>query len=77
MRDAKLPQHVEVNHSSVARGGSAVVATHNLSRAFAMADRFVFLRDGAVSHRAEKVDFDPQHLRELYAAHAEELRAES
>ncbi len=57
--------------SVTARGGSALVATHNLSRAFAMADRFVFLRDGAVSHRADKVHLDPQRLRELYGQYAE------
>ena len=32
-----------------ARGGSAIVATHNLSRAYDMADRFVLMREGAVS----------------------------
>ena len=31
-----------------ARGGSAIVATHNLSRAYDMADRFVLMREGAV-----------------------------
>jgi ABC-type multidrug transport system ATPase subunit len=29
-----------------ARGGSAIVATHNLSRAYDMADRFVLMREG-------------------------------
>jgi ABC-type multidrug transport system ATPase subunit len=57
--------------SVTARGGSAVVATHNLSRAYAMADRFVFLRDGAVSHRAEKAAITVERLRALYAEHAE------
>jgi ABC-type multidrug transport system ATPase subunit len=58
--------------SVTARGGSALVATHNLSRAYAMADRFVFLRDGAVSHRAEKAGLTAEHLRALYAEHAEQ-----
>jgi ABC-type multidrug transport system ATPase subunit len=58
--------------SVTARGGSALVATHNLSRAYAMADRFVFLRDGAVSHRAEKAELTVERLRALYAEYAEE-----
>jgi ABC-type multidrug transport system ATPase subunit len=57
--------------SVTARRGSAVVATHNLSRAFAMADRFVFLRDGAVTHCTDKGSLTVERLRALYAEHAE------
>ncbi len=63
------------------RGGSAIVATHNLSRAFDMADRFVIMRDGAVVWRTVKDTISVEALRELYARHAEggdgEQRAES
>jgi ABC-type multidrug transport system ATPase subunit len=58
--------------SVAGRGGAAVLATHNLSRAFAMADRFVFLRDGAVSHAVEKGGLTIDALRALYARHAED-----
>jgi heme ABC exporter ATP-binding subunit CcmA len=61
-----------------ARGGSALVATHNLSRAYDMADRFVLMRDGAVAHRADKSEVSAEELRGLYTRHAEneEPRAE-
>ncbi len=52
-------------------GGAAVVATHNLTRAFAMADRFVLMRDGAVVHRVDKGGLRAETLRDLYACHAE------
>ncbi len=58
--------------SVAARGGAAVLATHNLSRAFAMADRFVLLREGAVSCRADRTAVTPEGLRALYAQHAED-----
>jgi ABC-type multidrug transport system ATPase subunit len=58
--------------SVAARGGAAIVATHNLSRAFAMAGRFVFLRDGAVSHCVEKGALTAERLRALYTRHAED-----
>jgi heme ABC exporter ATP-binding subunit CcmA len=54
-----------------ARGGSAIVATHNLSRAYDMADRFVLLRDGAVTRRVDKDRLTVDQLREMYARHAE------
>jgi ABC-type sugar transport system ATPase subunit len=54
-----------------ARGGAAIVATHNLSRAYAMADRFVLMRDGAVAWRVERQGLHADQLRELYARHAE------
>jgi heme exporter protein A len=54
-----------------ARGGSAIVATHNLSRAYDMADRFVLMREGAVAHRVEKRDLSMEQLRGLYTRHAE------
>ncbi len=57
--------------SVVTRGGAAVVATHNLTRAFAMADRFVLMRAGAVTHRVEKRGLQAEALRELYARYAE------
>ncbi len=57
--------------SVVVRGGAAVVATHNLTRAFAMADRFVLMRDGAVAHRVDKGGLRAEALRDLYARHAE------
>ena len=57
--------------SMAARGGAAIVATHNLSRAYGMADRFVVIRDGAVTWRAPKDDLTPEMLRDLYARHAE------
>jgi ABC-type multidrug transport system ATPase subunit len=57
--------------SVAARGGAAIVATHNLSRAFAMADRFVFLRDGGVSHRVDKAGLGLEQLRALYTRYAE------
>ncbi len=57
--------------SVVTRGGAAVVATHNLTRAYAMADRFVLMRDGAVTHRVEKRGLQAVALRELYARYAE------
>jgi heme exporter protein A len=54
------------------RGGAALVATHNLSRAFELADRFVLMRDGAVRFEAAKADgLTAERLRELYAQHAE------
>ena len=58
-------------HALAARSGSALVATHNLSRAYALADRFVFLRDGGVTFEAAKAGVSAEGLRELYAAHAE------
>jgi heme ABC exporter ATP-binding subunit CcmA len=54
-----------------ARGGSAIVATHNLSRAYDMADRFVLMRDGGVARRADKDGLTPDQLREIYARYAE------
>ena len=54
-----------------ARGGSAIVATHNLSRAYEMADRFVLMRDGAVARHVEKECVTVDQLRELYTRHAE------
>jgi ABC-type multidrug transport system ATPase subunit len=64
-----------------ARAGSAIVATHNLSRAYDMADRFVLMREGAVTRRVEKDGLSLEQLRALYTQHAEnggeEPRAES
>jgi len=57
--------------SVCARGGSAIVATHNLSRAYDMADRFVLMREGAVSRRVDKEHISVDQLRELYTRHAE------
>ncbi|HSB79806.1 MAG TPA: heme ABC exporter ATP-binding protein CcmA [Candidatus Methylomirabilis sp.] len=57
--------------SVTARGGAAIVATHNLTRAYAMADRFVLMRDGAVAWRVERQGLHPDQLRELYEQHAE------
>ena len=57
--------------SVAARGGAAVVATHNLSRAYGMADRFVLMRDGAVAWRVEKAGLTAEGLRDLYARYAE------
>ena len=57
--------------SVTARGGAAVVATHNLSRAYGMADRFVLMRDGAVAWRVGKDGLSADQLRELYARYAE------
>jgi heme exporter protein A len=57
--------------SVAARGGAAVVATHNLSRAFDMADRFVLMRDGAVAWCVEKRGLSADRLRELYGRYAE------
>jgi heme ABC exporter ATP-binding subunit CcmA len=53
------------------RGGSALVATHNLSRAYDMADRFVLMRDGAVAYGADKQAVSAEALRQLYARYAE------
>ena len=54
------------------RGGAAIVATHNLSRAFEMADRFVILRDGAVRYAVAKYEgISIDGLRTLYARYAE------
>ncbi|MFI5341325.1 MAG: heme ABC exporter ATP-binding protein CcmA [Candidatus Methylomirabilales bacterium] len=57
--------------SVAARGGAAVMATHNLSRAYDMADRFVLMRDGAVAWRVEKQGLSADRLRELYGRYAE------
>ena len=57
--------------SVTARGGAAVVATHNLSRAYGMADRFVLMRDGAVARRVGKDGLAADQLRDLYARYAE------
>jgi heme exporter protein A len=57
--------------SVTARGGAAVVATHNLSRAYGMADRFVLMRDGAVAWRVGKDGLSAEQLRDLYARYAE------
>src|SRR5512139_334766 len=57
--------------SVASRGGAAIVATHNLSRAYGMADHFVLIRDGAVTWRASKDGLTAEMLRELYARHAE------
>jgi heme ABC exporter ATP-binding subunit CcmA len=57
--------------SVTARGGAAIVATHNLSRAYAMSDRFVLMRDGVVTYRAGKGGLSAEGLWELYARHAE------
>lgn len=54
-----------------ARGGSAIVATHNLSRAYEMSDRFVLMREGAVTHRADKNHLTIERLRSLYTRYAE------
>jgi ABC-2 type transport system ATP-binding protein len=59
-----------------ARGGSAIVATHNLSRAYDMADRFVLMREGAVARRLEKRDLSMEQLRALYTRHAENAEEE-
>ena len=60
-----------------ARGGSALVATHNLTRAFGMADRFCFVRDGRVTHEAGKDGLSADGLHELYVRHAESEEAEA
>jgi ABC-2 type transport system ATP-binding protein len=57
--------------SVAARGGAAVVATHNLSRAYDMADRFILMRDGAVALRVQKQGLSAEELRDLYGRHAE------
>ncbi len=57
--------------SVASRGGAAVMATHNLSRAYGMADRFVLMRDGAVAWRVEKQGLSADALRDLYGRHAE------
>jgi len=57
--------------SVAARGGAAVVATHNLSRAYDMADRFVLMRDGAVAWRVGKQGLSADQLRDLYGRYAE------
>lgn len=57
--------------SVAAHGGAAVMATHNLTRAYDMADRFVLMRDGAVARRLEKRGLSADQLRELYARYAE------
>jgi len=57
--------------SVAARRGAAVVATHNLTRAYDMADRFVLMREGAVTWRVEKRGLTAEALRELYARYAE------
>ncbi len=54
-----------------ARGGSAIVATHNLSRAFDMADRFVLMQGGAVTGCVAKDGLTLERLRALYTRHAE------
>jgi heme exporter protein A len=54
-----------------ARGGSAIVATHNLSRAYDMADRFVLMREGAVARHADKDHLTVEQLRALYTDYAE------
>ena len=54
-----------------ARGGAAIVATHNLSRAHDMADRFILMHDGAVTYRTQKSGLSAERLRELYTRHAE------
>jgi heme exporter protein A len=59
-----------------ARGGSAIVATHNLSRAFDMADRFLLMRDGAVAKRVDKDALSLDLLRELYTRYAENADGE-
>jgi ABC-type multidrug transport system ATPase subunit len=53
------------------------VATHNLSRAFDMADRFILMRDGTVSQRADKDGLLLERLRELYTRYAENDAAET
>ncbi len=53
------------------RGGSALVATHNLSRAYDMADRFVLMRDGAVTFLADKGPLSLEQVRALYTRYAE------
>jgi len=57
--------------SVAARGGAAVVATHNLSRAYGMAGRFVLMRDGAVAFRVERQGLTAGRLREVHARYAE------
>ena len=54
-----------------ARGGAALVATHNLTRAFAMADRFCFVRDGMLTWQTGKAGLVAEDLRMLYGRHAE------
>lgn len=54
-----------------ARGGSALVATHNLTRAFGMADRFCFVRDGRLFGEAGKNGLSAEALRALYVRYAE------
>ena len=53
------------------RGGAAIVATHNLSRAYDMADRFLLMRDGAVAWRVDKDALSADQLRGLYTRYAE------
>ena len=57
--------------SVAARGGAAVMATHNLSRAYGMSDRFILMRDGTVAWRVEKRGLSDDQLRELYGRYAE------
>jgi ABC-type sugar transport system ATPase subunit len=47
------------------------VATHNLSRAYDMADRFVLMRDGAVTFLADKGTLSLEQVRALYTRYAE------
>lgn len=59
-----------------ARGGSALMATHNLTRAFAVADRFCFVRDGRLTREATRDGLCAEGLRELYVRYAEMSEAE-
>jgi len=58
------------------RGGAALVATHNLTRAFAMADRFCFVRDGRLTGEAARGGLTAEGLRALYVRYAESDGAE-
>jgi heme exporter protein A len=53
------------------RGGAAIMATHNLSRAYDMADRFLLMREGAAVRRVSKDTLSADGLRELYTRYAE------
>lgn len=54
-----------------ARGGGAVIATHQLGRAHAVCDRFAILVQGRLAWEGRKEGMRPEALREAYDAVAE------
>jgi len=61
----------EVLMASKASGAAAILATHNLTMGFGVADRLVILRQGRLAFEGRREETSLEELRGLFALHGE------